>query len=102
MSSNRVVIGLVGAMLLSVACASKRVLVPPFLDVSPYGRVGLVTFTAENAKGELDALATEYFAEQVLAAQAIFHWRMTGDVRRLSDQLLLVQARSKIEQVARR
>jgi len=71
MSSSRVVIGLVGAMLLSVACASKRILVPPFLDVSPYGRVGLVTFTAENAKGELDALATEYFAEQVLAAQAI-------------------------------
>jgi hypothetical protein len=55
----------------SVGCAAKRVLVPPLLDVTPYGRVGLVTFTAENAKGDLNTLATEYFAEEVLEAQTI-------------------------------
>jgi len=71
MSSRRLIALLFIAAFSALGCASKRVLVAPFLDVTPYGRVGLVTFTAENAKGELNTLATEYFAEQVLAAQAI-------------------------------
>lgn len=33
----------------SAGCASKRVLVPPRVDLQPYGSVGLVTFTVENA-----------------------------------------------------
>ena len=35
------------------ACASHRILVPPRLNLVPYGSVGLVTFTMENAKGSL-------------------------------------------------
>jgi len=45
------------------------VLVPPRLDLRPYGRVGLVLFTVEKAKGELNALATRRFSEDILAAQ---------------------------------
>lgn len=56
-------------LLLSVACASKRVLVPARMDLHPYGKLGLVTFTVENAKGNLHQFATERFAENVLAAQ---------------------------------
>ena len=56
-------------VLLLVACASHRVLVPPRLDLVPYGSVGLVTFTVENAKGTLHELATRRFEEYVLAAQ---------------------------------
>lgn len=57
------------AALSAGACASRRVLVPPRLDLHPYQRLGLVTFTVENAKGSLHQLATERFAEAVLTAQ---------------------------------
>jgi hypothetical protein len=61
-------------LLSGVACGSRRVetppvLVPPRLDLKPYGRVGLVVFTVERAKGELDQFATRRFAENILAAQ---------------------------------
>src|SRR5438046_9399826 len=39
------------------------------LDLQPYGRLGLVTFTVENAKGSLHEFATERFSEDMLAAQ---------------------------------
>ncbi len=45
---------------------------------------------------------TRKYVKRVLAAQAIFHWRMTGKIRRLSDELLLVQAASETQQVASR
>jgi len=59
--------------------------------------------------GEIDARVwienipfneTRGYVRRVLAAGTIFHWRMTGDVRRLSDELLLVRADSKQTQVA--
>ncbi|HEV2751523.1 MAG TPA: hypothetical protein VGV12_13455 [Gemmatimonadales bacterium] len=50
-------------------CGSHRVLVPPRLDLRQYGRLGLITFSAENAKGSLPQYATERFSEEILAAQ---------------------------------
>jgi hypothetical protein len=60
--------------LLAMACGGgypvpSRVLVPPRLDLKPYGQVGLVLFTIEKAKGELDEVATRRFSEDLLAAQ---------------------------------
>lgn len=55
---------------LQVACASHRVLVPPQLNLIPYGSVGLVTFSVENAKGTLHEFATRRFGEYLLAAQS--------------------------------
>jgi len=52
----------------TTACGS-RMLVPPRLDLAELYRVGLVTFTMENAKGDLNVLATERFAGEVFAAQ---------------------------------
>ena len=48
-------------LLVVSACGGGRrsVLVPPRLDLQPYGRLGLVTFTVENAKGSLHEFATE-------------------------------------------
>jgi soluble lytic murein transglycosylase len=43
---------------------------------------------------------TRGYVKRVLAAEAIFHWRMTGTVRRLSDDMLVVSALSKAEKVA--
>jgi soluble lytic murein transglycosylase len=45
---------------------------------------------------------TRKYVKRVLAAQAIFHWRMTGKIRRLSDELLLVQAAPVTQQIASR
>ncbi|HXV90924.1 MAG TPA: hypothetical protein VD707_06100 [Gemmatimonadales bacterium] len=55
--------------LLGLGCGSNKVLVPPALDLHPYGKLAIVTFTIENARGSLHQLATERFAEAVLAAQ---------------------------------
>ncbi len=60
------------AALGALACASHRVLVPPRLDLVPYGRLGLVTFTVENARGSLHEYATRRFEEALLAAQTGF------------------------------
>lgn len=60
--------------LCAVACGGgtrlHNVLLPPHLNLVPYGAVGLVTFTAENAKGTLNQFTTQKFEEWVLAAQA--------------------------------
>jgi hypothetical protein len=55
--------------LTGAGCASHRVLVPPRLDLTPYGSIGLVAFTVENAKGNLGELVTQRFEEYMLGAQ---------------------------------
>src|SRR3989454_12683154 len=58
-------------LLVATGCGGGRrsVLVPARLDLQPYGRLGLVTFTVENAKGSLHEFATERFSEDMPAAQ---------------------------------
>lgn len=65
--SSRCVLTL--AALAGLGCASHKVLVPPVLNLAPYGSVGLVTFGVENATGSLGALVTQRFEEDMLAAQ---------------------------------
>jgi hypothetical protein len=67
--SVRLVTGVLLVIMAGVACGSHSVLVPPRLNLVPYGQVGLVTFTAENAKGSLHEFATRRFSEYLLAAQ---------------------------------
>ena len=50
-------------------CASKYAQVPPRLDLEPYGRVALVAFSTEQSNDELSTLATQRFAEALLANQ---------------------------------
>ena len=45
---------------------------------------------------------TRQYVKRVLAAQTIFHWRMTGKIRRLSDELMLVQSSRKMQRIAQR
>jgi soluble lytic murein transglycosylase len=44
---------------------------------------------------------TRKYVRRVMVADTIFHWRMTGETRRLSDELLRVQAGGKPQRVAR-
>lgn len=48
------------------------VLVPPRVELAPHSRLGLVTFTVENAEGKLSTFATERFAHLLFAAQTGF------------------------------
>lgn len=43
---------------------------------------------------------TRGYVKRVLAAQTIFHWRMTGKIRRLSNELATVRAQPAVEQLA--
>ena len=45
---------------------------------------------------------TRKYVKRVLSAQAIFHWRMTGQLRRLSDELFLVTAAHEPRRLASR
>jgi soluble lytic murein transglycosylase len=44
---------------------------------------------------------TRGYVRRVLEAETIFHWRMTGEVRRISDRLTTVRAAAGPAQVAR-
>jgi hypothetical protein len=54
------------------ACSSQLARVPPRLDLGNYDRVALVTFQADQSKDGLGQLATQRFAEEVLASQTGF------------------------------
>jgi len=54
-------------ILIIFACLScgPTVLVPPKIDLIPYERVGLISFTLENAEGQLDKIATQRFLQEI-------------------------------------
>jgi hypothetical protein len=63
---------LVGAAVASSACASQMSRVPPRMDLGNYDRIALVTFSADPSKYTLGQMATQRFAEEVLASQSGF------------------------------
>ncbi len=52
-------------------CAAHYTVVPPAVDFGALGTIGLVTFKAPDAKGDLDVAATQSFLEEVTAAQRV-------------------------------
>jgi hypothetical protein len=52
-------------------CAVKYTIVPPAVDLAALGTIGIVTLDPGEAKGDLDAAATQYFLEEVTAAQRV-------------------------------
>lgn len=62
-------LALCGALALS-ACSSKYAAVPARLDLAPYGRIAIVTFSAEQPNHAMSMLATQRFAEVLLASQS--------------------------------
>jgi hypothetical protein len=59
------------AALAAASCSAKYIVVPPAVDLASLGSVGLVTFKAVDAKGDLDAAATQAFLEEITAAQRV-------------------------------
>ncbi len=72
---NRGIRGCAAAIAAAVAlaaCSSHLARVPPRLDLGNYDRVALITFSADQSKNALGTLATQRFAEEVLASQSGF------------------------------
>lgn len=62
-------LALCGSIILS-ACSSKYSQLPARLDLAPYGRIALVAFAADQPNDPMSALATQRFAEALLASQS--------------------------------
>ncbi len=56
------------SLFLFISCGA-RVLVPPEIDLLPYERVGLISFSVENAEGQLDEMATQRFLQEITRFQ---------------------------------
>jgi hypothetical protein len=65
----RALLAVCGTLALS-ACGAHYAQVPARLDLEPYGRVAVVTFSTEQANKEFSTLATQRFAEALLASQS--------------------------------
>jgi hypothetical protein len=61
-------LALCGALALS-ACSSKYAAVPARLDLAPYGRIAVVTFSTDQSNSVMSTLATQRFSEALLASQ---------------------------------
>jgi hypothetical protein len=65
----RALLAVCGTLALS-ACGAHYAQVPARLDLEPYGRVAVVTFSTEQANKDMSELATQRFAEALLASQS--------------------------------
>ena len=52
-------------VLLTCISCGPWVLVPPEVDLTPYERVGMITFSLENAEGRLGEMATQRFVQDI-------------------------------------
>ena len=67
---------------LGVAACGHYVIVPPAVDLMADEPLGLIRFSATNAKGDLDQLATQVFLQEITGSQrvAVLELGKLGDV----------------------
>lgn len=53
---------LILSLFLFISCG-RVVMVPPEIDLTPHKSIGLISFSIENAKGQLDEMATQRFLQ---------------------------------------
>jgi hypothetical protein len=63
------VLAVCSALALS-ACSARYAQVPARLDLAPYGRIALITFSGDQSNPAMSTLATQRFAEALLASQS--------------------------------
>jgi len=66
-------------------CAAHYAIVPPAIDLTTLGTIGLVTLKADNTKGDLDIAATQFFLQEVTAAQRVPVVELGPEAEVLSD-----------------
>jgi hypothetical protein len=85
MSKTTPICALLSTAFLATACGPK-VLVPPRLDLEPFPNVGLAKFSIENAKGDLDEMATQQFLSELFNAQPDVRVIELGPMERLVEE----------------
>lgn len=93
MKSRTTVLAIVLAAMVVGGCARSRVYVPPRFDLATFYRIGLVNFTMEEARGELDELATEYFTREIFASYNGIEILELGDM----DEILAEVDRNRFD-----
>ena len=66
--------------LLVCGCGTKEIEYRPNLDLTPYERVGVISFTLKNVKGSIGKLATQYFIESISKTQGEIEILALGDL----------------------
>jgi hypothetical protein len=84
---------LVPCFLLAAGCGGSTVMLPPRLALAPYQRIGLISFTTENARGALASVATDRFRDEIFAAQSGVEVLELGD----QDTLLAAVERPRLD-----
>lgn len=84
---------LLPCVLLVAGCGGATVMLPPRLALTPYQRVGLISFTTENARGTLASVATDHFRDEIFAAQSGIEVLELGD----RDTLLAAGGRARLD-----
>jgi hypothetical protein len=79
------------AAVVAGGCSRSRAYVPPRFDLATFYRIGLINFTMEDARGELDELATEYFSREIFASYSGIELLELGDM----DEILAEVGRSR-------
>lgn len=59
---------LVFILFIFISCGS-AVLAPPEIDLKSYGRIGLISFSTQNADDKLDEMATTQFLQEITQTQ---------------------------------
>lgn len=85
MTKAKPICALLSTAFLAAACGPK-VLVPPRLGLEPFPNVGLATFSIENAKGDLNEMATQQFLSEVFHAQPDVRVIELGPIERLIEE----------------
>ena len=67
-------------MVLVCGCGTKEIEYRPNLDLTPYERVGVISFTLKNVKGSIGKLATQYFIESISKTQGEIEILALGDL----------------------
>lgn len=84
---------LLSYLLVVAGCGGSTVMLPPRLALTPYQRVGLISFTTENARGALASVATDRFRDGIFAAQSGLEVLELGN----QDTLLAAVGRSRLD-----
>jgi len=84
---------------LTLAGCGPAMLFPPEIDLMPLERIGLITFSVENAEGQLDSLATQRFLQNITRfqnVQVIELGRLNGVLRKIDKTTIDVDAAKAI------
>ncbi len=82
-------------ILLFIGCRRTMIVtVPPAVELISYGNIGLISFSTENARGQLDKMATQRFLQAITQSQRGLQLIEIGDL----DEVLAKISETSIDQ----